>query len=143
MAGRLIGRVILAGLLLTMLSAQAQLDPMRPPPGMAEVSRPADSAPPSEAGSAVQSVILRKGMKPLALIGGETVTIGSRVGDGKVVSISETEVVLRGPGGRQVLKLNPEVDKTVRQPASAKTAASAATSAAAKSARPDSGKKQP
>ena len=67
--------------------------------------------------------------------GGETVTIGSPVGDGKVISIGETEVVLSGPGGRQVLKLNPEVDKTVRQPAPAK--------AAEKPAQPESGKKQP
>ena len=135
MAGRLIGRAILAGLFLTILSAQAQFDPMRPPPGMAEVARPAENTPPGEAGLAVQSVILRKGMQPLALIGGETVTIGSPVGDGKVISIGETEVVLSGPGGRQVLKLNPEVDKTVRQPAPAK--------AAEKPAQPESGKKQP
>jgi hypothetical protein len=114
MADRLSGAAVFAALLLTMLPALAQLDPMRPPPGLAETVRPVDNALPGDAGSAVQSVILRKGMKPLALIGGATVTIGSQVGDGKVIAISETEVVLRGPAGRQVLKVNPDVDKKLR-----------------------------
>ena len=114
------GRLSAALALLFCCTAWGQADPMRPPAGMAEAPRAADAAAAPAAGeSAVQTVILRHGSKPIAVIGGEQVTLGDRVGDARVVKISESEVVLAGPAGRQVLKLNPDVEKTLRRPAGA------------------------
>ena len=39
------------------------------------------------------------------MINGQEVTIGSRIGDGEVVRISESEVRIRKPGGEESLKL--------------------------------------
>lgn len=80
-------------------------DPTRPPTAAA-----------GEAGSAVsgpvlQSVLLGNGRRPLAVISGQRVALGAQYGDAVVTRISETEVVLQGPSGRQVLKMTPEAAK--------------------------------
>lgn len=99
---------ILTLLLMATCLCQAQEllpDPTRPPTAAA-----------GEAGSAVsgpvlQSVLLGKGRRPLAVISGQRVALGAQYGDAVVTRISETEVVLQGPSGRQVLKMTPEAAK--------------------------------
>lgn len=93
--------------------AQLARDPTQPPAaysadselsapdaGEAEVQRPV-----------LHSIIRRHGAKPLAVINGETLGIGGRIGDWVVVRIGESEVVLKGSAERQTLTLSPDVEK--------------------------------
>lgn len=90
-------------------AAQAQLaDPTRPP-GDAAVAAAAPGEPPAATG--LQSVILRKNGKPAALINGAVVELGGKVGEAKLVKVSEDAVVLRGPGGDETLRLMPAAEK--------------------------------
>jgi MSHA biogenesis protein MshK len=70
--------------------AQALVDPTRPP------NAPALSAEGTEApaGNQLQSVLISAGRR-IAVINGETVSVGGRVGDATVVKINPTEVTLR------------------------------------------------
>lgn len=90
-------------------AAQAQLvDPTRPPADLGG----ADAATgPTSAASGLQSVILRKHGKPAALINGEVVELGGKVGEARLVKISEDAVVLRGPLGEETLRLIPAAEK--------------------------------
>jgi hypothetical protein len=96
----------------TMVAAHcaAQMpDPTRPPgigdPGVAGMASPAESG--------VQAVFLRHGAKPAALVNGEYVVQGGRLGDKRVVSISETAVVLRDAAGhRETMKVIAGAEKT-------------------------------
>lgn len=65
----------------------------------------------AEAG--LQSILRPHGGKPAALINGRLVELGGRVGEARLVKIGEDHVVLRGPSGREVLRLTPAVDKKV------------------------------
>jgi hypothetical protein len=47
----------------------------------------------------------------LAIISGELVAIGGKVAGGRLVKVSETEVVLQQGAARKTLKLYPGVDK--------------------------------
>lgn len=67
------------------------------------------------AGPRIESILIAPDRR-LAVISGQQVTIGSRVGAALVVDITETEVVLRGADGERTLKLFPEL---VRQSAAA------------------------
>lgn len=58
----------------------------------------------------IESILIAPDRR-LAVISGQQVTVGSRIGAAAVVSITETEVVLRGPDGEQKLKLFPELSK--------------------------------
>jgi MSHA biogenesis protein MshK len=119
MAGRVIVFLALVALL-SASAARAQLaDPMRPPAGFGEKSSAAAGAAAEQGGSALRAVILRRGDKPVALVGGERVTVGSRLGDARVVAITESEIVLAGRSGRQVIRINPEVDKKMHDGAAA------------------------
>lgn len=66
-------------------------------------------------GPRIESILIAPDRR-LAVISGQQVTIGTRVGSAVVVGITETEVVLRGADGDQTLKLFPEL---VRQSAAA------------------------
>lgn len=90
---------------------EALPDPTRPPAGWASGQA---ATPSGEGGSMLQSVILPKRGKPAAIINGERVVLGGMYGDLKVVKINESEVVLKGPAGEQVLKMVPEVEKHMR-----------------------------
>lgn len=112
--------VLFAAILLTVPLVWAQLaDPTRPP---AQASTPVDAAAPAEAANmGLQSVILRKGGRPAALINGEVVELGGKVGEMKLVKVTEDEVVLLGPGGREILRLTPSAEKKLKtEPATAK-----------------------
>lgn len=90
------------------LHAETLSDPTRPAVG-AEPA-PGGRGPAATAGGRVlQSVILGPGRQE-AIIGGERFALGARLGDAKIVKIREGEVVLRGPGGEEVLRLFPRVE---------------------------------
>jgi|GEM_PF-1723485 len=87
-------------------AAQSLPDPTRPPQFVAPTATAAEALSPQ-----LHSVLVPVHGKPVAMIGGVAVSVGDKVGDAKVTRISETEVVLRGPEGEQVLRMTPGVDK--------------------------------
>jgi len=96
-------------------------DPTRPP---AVVMTPEPSGGvivPTESG--VQAVIVRpKGKgKSSAVINGQYVEVGDKLGDKKVLKIAESEVVLQGEGEREIMKVTPDIEKVpVKKKAAAK-----------------------
>jgi len=84
-------------------------DPTRPPITAAEpaASGAADVAAPS----GLQTVIVGRGRKPMAVINGIMVGLGDKIGEATLVRLSESEAVLVGPAGREVLQLLPGVAK--------------------------------
>jgi len=74
------------------------IDPTRPP---AELSA---STVPSE----LQSIIISP-TRRAAIINGQTVELGGKAGDVRLIEVSEGSVVLQGEKGRQVLTLFPNV----------------------------------
>jgi MSHA biogenesis protein MshK len=87
--------------------AQALADPTRPP--QAAGSGPLLEAAPAER-TRLQSVLLSPGRK-LAVIDGQTVPLGGRVGEATVVEISPDQVVLRQGAELRTLKLHPAAVK--------------------------------
>ncbi len=83
-------------------------DPTLPPP-MVIQARTAEAS--AEQVSLLQTVILRKGARPAAIIGGELVELGALYGEAKLVAVTEDSVILEGPGGRQTLRLFPVASK--------------------------------
>ncbi|MDD5174830.1 MAG: hypothetical protein PHQ05_00215 [Sterolibacterium sp.] len=85
-------------------------DPTRPPTTVVEPASTAttEGVPPP---SGLQSIILGKGRKPMAVINGVAVELGDKIGDATLVKISESEVVLKGPAGKEILYLTPGVEK--------------------------------
>lgn len=83
---------------------------------MGDPTRPAiepaadESAPPAQTG--LQSILRRKGARPAAIINGQVVELGAKVGDARLLQINEAEVVLQGPAGREELRLTPAVEKS-------------------------------
>lgn len=63
------------------------------------------------AGGGVQVVILRSGGKSVAVINGQHVEVGGKLGDRRVLNITENEVVLKGESGREVIKATPAIEK--------------------------------
>jgi hypothetical protein len=99
-------------------SALAQVpDPMRP---AAAVMAPDVAGGAGSVESGVQTVILRPGGKSAAVINGQYVVVGDKLGDKRVLKISESEIVLKGESGREVIKVTPAIEKTTAK----KTAAS-------------------
>ncbi len=86
-------------------------DPTRPP---AEFAGP-EGAEPAEAGLRLQSVLLPKNGKPTAIISGKLVALGGKVGEARLVRLSETEAVLAGPQGIERLALTPDARKIIRK----------------------------
>lgn len=83
-------------------------DPTRPPPGIiaAPEGETAESQPPG-----LQSIIISK-TRRAAIIDGETVELGGKHGDAKLIEVNEGNVVLQGAQGRQVQSLFPDVKIT-------------------------------
>lgn len=86
-------------------------DPTRPPEAILAVSPDGGGA--AIAGPVLQSVVLRRGGVPVAVISGQMIPLGGKVGDSVLTRIGENEVVLRGPQGSEVLRMTPDVTKTV------------------------------
>lgn len=89
-------------------------DPTRPPAALIKPPAPGAYGSGGEMGISaplLQSVILRKGHKPVAIIGGERVELGGVYGGARLINVTEAKVVLYGPSGRETLLLTPAVEK--------------------------------
>ncbi len=91
------------------LAQTALPDPTRPPDSLEGGAAAKPGGPALSAG--LQTVILRKGRKPVALINGEMVELGGKLGEATLIRLSEREAVLQGPLGREVLRLTPSAQK--------------------------------
>jgi len=87
------------------------VDPTRPPPDIAAPVVAAGGAAERQP-AGLQSVIISS-TRRAAIIGGETVELGGKYGDAKLIEVNEGNVVLRGAQGRQVLTLFPDVKMRV------------------------------
>jgi MSHA biogenesis protein MshK len=79
-------------------------DPTRPPAGISAAQEQA--ATPKASG--LQSVLISPARRA-AIINGQTVVLGGKLGDSRLVEVSEAGVVLQGPSGRRELALFPDV----------------------------------
>ncbi|MDP4027641.1 MAG: hypothetical protein Q8P42_01530 [Gallionella sp.] len=92
------------------LEAEELTDPTRPPASItAPVPASGVEAAPAPAG--LQSIIISKNRRA-AIIDGETVELGGKHADAKLIEVNEGGVVLRGAQGRQVMSLFPGVKMT-------------------------------
>ena len=92
-------------------SAQTMSDPMRPPVEYMSAASLEQDASGNESGG--QILILSKDRK-IATINGEMVALGGRYHDGRLVGMSEDELVFKGPGSQEIVKLYSSVSKTMR-----------------------------
>lgn len=85
------------------------VDPTRPPDavGVAQGSTQGGTSAP-----VLQSVLISPHRR-LAIIDGKTVKLGDKFGALRLVSVTETEVVLQSGTSRQILKLYPDVQKRI------------------------------
>lgn len=93
-------------------------DPTRPPSAIMAPSA-AESGDMEKSPSGLQSVIISN-KRRAAIIDGETVELGEKHGDARLIEVNETGVVLRGAQGRQVLTLFPGVKMTSKEETKAK-----------------------
>lgn len=98
---------LLGALGMSVVRAESGGDPTRP-----ALMEPAAGSSPIAAPSGLQSILRRPGKPSAAIINGQYVELGGRVGDARLERINESEVVLRGASGREVLRLTPVVEKT-------------------------------
>ena len=89
-------------------AAETLPDPTRPPPSLGHVE---NAEVPAATGPVLQSVLISAGRK-VAVISGQTVKLGDKYGDARLVKISDSEVVLRSGKDLQTLKLFPGIEKT-------------------------------
>ena len=100
--------------------AQTLTDPTRPPAAL--LTAPAVGAASSSGGAAaqalpaepalrLQSVLIGSDRQPAALINGQVVLLGARLGDAQLVGVTERSAVLKGPNGLTTLTLLPDVAK--------------------------------
>lgn len=90
-------------------AAESLPDPTKPP--VAFGAAPGIGAE-DDGGLRLQSVMLPRDGRPMAVISGSTVRLGEKVGDGRLIRLTETEAVIKGPQGLQRLPLLPDVQKT-------------------------------
>ena len=109
MMRRALNCIFLAGLAVAAVAGAQVPDPTRPAAAVLAPEAAGSLATPAESG--VQTVILRPGGKSAAVINGKYVSVGGMVGDKRVQKISESEVILKGPGGREVIKVMPAIEK--------------------------------
>ena len=102
------GLLLLLSILMPAAFAESFSDPTRPPAtlGIAESGEASTKAP----GPVLQSVLISKGRK-VAVISGQTVRLGGKFGESRLVSITESEVELKSGKDVQTLKLFPDVEK--------------------------------
>ncbi len=86
-------------------------DPTRPPAGWGSTGESGSAALSAEPELRLQSVMLPQHGKPVALIGGQTVALGGKVGDATLIRLTEKEAVLQGADGLTRLYLTPDVNK--------------------------------
>jgi MSHA biogenesis protein MshK len=108
--------LLLAGLSLPAGSVLAAADPTRPPAAWLDQPGTAQAGGNADGGLRLQSVLMPQHGKPVAIIGGKTVTVGGRVGEARLVSLTEREAVLQGADGVTRLYLTPDVKKQMIVP---------------------------
>ncbi|NHQ90051.1 MSHA biogenesis protein MshK [Janthinobacterium lividum] len=105
-APALLAPLLMLGLAWPGAQAQTLDDPTRPP---AALWAPASAAPVVAARPQLQSVLIstQPGGRRLAVIDGQTVKVGSKVGDAVVTEIHDTAVLLRRGKSLETFKLYP------------------------------------
>lgn len=114
MAGDMRMQALCLALLSASAVAEPMADPTQPPAAFAAPAAPGTAgvtAAAADGGFRLQSVLLPKHGKPLAVIGGKTVRLGEKFGDSRLIRVTEREAVLNGPQGIQRLFLTPEAEK--------------------------------
>lgn len=91
------------------VAAEAELlaDPTRPPAAALMVGGGMGESP----GGRLSSIVLPKQGRATAVIDGQVVRLGERVGGARLLRLTESEAVLEGPEGVERLYLTPDVDK--------------------------------
>jgi MSHA biogenesis protein MshK len=84
-------------------------DPTKP--AIVEVKPGDENSSAVATGPVLQSVMLRKGQKSAAMISGKMVEVGQEIGSARLIRVTETTVTLVGPTGKEILELNPGVEK--------------------------------
>lgn len=108
MAHRLKRSLVFSTLFLAIVPAMAQMaDPTRPPAGVTEVPSSVEAI-----GPVLQSVVIPKKGRPVAVIGGQQVRLGEMYGESRLIKLSEREAVLKSDAGIERLMLTPGVEKT-------------------------------
>ena len=97
---------LLAALAVAAAHAESLADPTRPPAALGASA--ADGAPEA---SGLQSIIRSNIGRPAAIINGEYVVLGGRVGDARLVKIGDDSVTLKTAAGTETLMLVPGVEK--------------------------------
>ena len=111
MAHRLARLVAIPMLLLAGATAFAQADladPTRPPAGLVVETTSSEAV----AGPVLQSVLIPRKGRAMAVIGGQPVRLGEMYGESRLIKLTEREAVLEGPGGVERLLLTPGIEKT-------------------------------
>jgi len=102
-------------------------DPMRPPAGLGLAAETA--VPGSNDSLVLQSVLTGSpgaaGRSAAAVISGQVVALGGRIGEMQLTRITETSVLLQGPQGSVSLAMNPAAQKLMRGSAASQPASSA------------------
>ena len=88
--------------------AQALSDPTRPPSSFYTVAQAGPGR--AQGGLVLESVLISESFRS-AIISGEHVMLGQKIGELRLVRVGETEVVLLEGGERKTLKLFPGVEK--------------------------------
>lgn len=110
------GLALLAAL--SVAQAQGLADPTRPPAASAS----GGAAPAVEAApTGLQAIIVSNCGKPAAIINGEFVLLGGRVGEGRLVKIADDSVTVKTGATREILKLIPGVEKKEAAPGQVQT----------------------
>jgi MSHA biogenesis protein MshK len=86
--------------------AQVLADPTRPPAALLSGAFVPGAAP----ANALQSIILSGGRK-IAVINGQSVPLGGKYGDARLIGIAAAEVRLQSDKGIEVMKLYPGLEK--------------------------------
>jgi hypothetical protein len=107
-------RILLTALLLCVAqnaaAAEPLPDPTRPSIDLdsSGVGGAVDLVPDEAAARGLQSIIISPNYRA-AVINGETVTIGGKTGDSRLVEVRENSVVLQNAQGKRVVELFPKV----------------------------------
>ncbi|MFT3849247.1 MAG: type II secretion system protein GspM [Propionivibrio sp.] len=111
MAHRLVHFLFISMLPLAAATALAQADladPTRPPAGLVAEEASSEAA----GGPVLQSVLIPRKGRAVAVIGGEQVHLGEMYGESRLTRLTEREAVLEGPNGVERLMLTPGIEKT-------------------------------
>lgn len=114
MAGRVTLIPILCAASLAGTSWAQLADPTRPPALPDVATAPGDAGTAKVTGG-LQTVILKKdGIgRSAAVIDGQVVQLGGRLGEARLVRVEEDHVILLGAEGRETLRLMPATEKQI------------------------------